>query len=128
MALTDPNGTASQRVSVEVLEPTLQFARGVGLPRLEADAMRVQGIIALRQGELRLAEQLALQTLGMTSALGMRLRVTASMVLLGEVLAAKGSRDATKVLDSAFELAQVQGYQMQMENVQRIRSQLAGSL
>jgi tetratricopeptide (TPR) repeat protein len=104
----------------EVLLPAIQFARTVGLPKLEADTYKVQGHIALAHGETELAGRLAVSCLAIASAHGMRLRLTAGLVFMGRVARIRGDATAAGGLfRSAIELGQRQGYQMQVEEAER---------
>ena len=111
---------ANQPTPREFLEPSLEFARKAGIPKLESDVYRVQGIIALHEGEIQRAGRLTVYCLGLASALGMRLRLTASLVLMGQVAKARGERGiADRILRSAIALAERQGYQHQIEKAER---------
>jgi tetratricopeptide (TPR) repeat protein len=103
-------------VPIEELVPAIDFARRVGIPKLEWDAKIVQGQIALDQGEFEMAGRLAVSTLGIASSLGLRLRLTGSLILLGRVTDARGhSGGARKLFHSAIQLAERQGNQLLIE-------------
>jgi|GEM_PF-3985110 len=103
-------------VTLEELTPAIDFARRVGIPRLECDAQIVQGQIALEQGEYDMAGRLAVSSLGIASSLGLRLRLTGGLILLGRVSEARGNlRGATKLYKAAIELAERQGNQLLIE-------------
>lgn len=103
-------------VPIEELVPAIDFARRVGIPKLEWDAKIVQGQIALDQGEFEMAGRLAVSTLGIASSLGLRLRLTGSLILLGRVTDARGhSAGAKKLFNSAIQLAERQGNQLLIE-------------
>lgn len=106
----------SDLVTLEELTPAIDFARRVGIPRLECDAQIVQGQIALEQGEYDMAGRLAVSSLGIASSLGLRLRLTGGLILLGRVSEARGhERGATKLYSAAIELAERQGNQLLIE-------------
>jgi tetratricopeptide (TPR) repeat protein len=103
-------------VPIEELVPAIDFARRVGVPKLEWDAKIVQGQIALDQGEFEMAGRLAVSTLGIASSLRLRLRLTGSLILLGRVTDARGhSAGARKLFHSAIQLAERQGNQLLIE-------------
>jgi tetratricopeptide (TPR) repeat protein len=103
-------------VTLEELTPAIDFARRVGIPRLECDAQIVQGQIALEQGEYDMAGRLAVSSLGIASSLGLRLRLTGGLILLGRVSEARGhGPGATKLYKAAIELAERQGNQLLIE-------------
>jgi tetratricopeptide (TPR) repeat protein len=103
-------------VTLEELTPAIDFARRVGIPRLQCDAQIVQGQIALEQGEYDMAGRLAVSSLGIASSLGLRLRLTGGLILLGRVSEARGHRPgATKLYQAAIELAERQGNQLLIE-------------
>ncbi|MGH7789842.1 MAG: SIR2 family NAD-dependent protein deacylase [Candidatus Binatia bacterium] len=117
---------AGDIVSHEHLSPTLEFARRVGLPKLEADALKVQAHMALRSRETELAGRLAVSSLAIAASNDMRLRITAGLVLIGRVAATRGDRKAAKaVFQSAIELGHQQGYQMQVEAADRELTRMA---
>jgi tetratricopeptide (TPR) repeat protein len=106
----------SEQVTLEELTPAIDFARRVGIPRLECDAHIVQGQIALEQGEYDMAGRLAVSSLGIASSLGLRLRLTGGLILLGRVSEARGHwGGATKLYRAAIELAERQGNQLLIE-------------
>lgn len=110
----------------EVLSPALEFARKVGIPKLEADALKVQAHLALAHDETELAARLGIASLGIAAAHGMRLRVTAGLVLMGHVACVRGERSAAKsLLTSAIDLGHLQGYQLQVEEADRQLMHLA---
>jgi tetratricopeptide (TPR) repeat protein len=116
--LADAKLRRAQRntVALEELTPAIDFARRLGIPRLECDAQIVQGQIALEQGEYDMAGRLAVSSLGIASSLGLRLRLTGSLILLGRVSEARGHwRGATKLYHAAIELAERQGNQLLIE-------------
>jgi tetratricopeptide (TPR) repeat protein len=103
-------------VALEELTPAIDFARCVGIPRLECDAQIVQGQIALEQGEYDMAGRLAVSSLGIASSLGLRLRLTGGLILLGRVSQARGHwQGAKKLYRAAIELAERQGNQLLIE-------------
>jgi tetratricopeptide (TPR) repeat protein len=103
-------------VALEELTPAIDFARCVGIPRLECDAQIVQGQIALEQGEYDMAGRLAVSSLGIASSLGLRLRLTGGLILLGRVSQARGHwQGAEKLYRAAVELAERQGNQLLIE-------------
>ncbi|MGH7289921.1 MAG: hypothetical protein ACREJT_01830, partial [Myxococcota bacterium] len=98
----------------------------VGLPKLEADALKVQAHMALRSRETELAGRLAVSSLAIAASNDMRLRITAGLVLIGRVAATRGDRKAAKaVFQSAIELGHQQGYQMQVEAADRELTRMA---
>lgn len=104
----------------EVLVPAIEFARRVGIPKLEADAYSVQAHLALAHGETELAWRLALACLGLASSMGMVLRLTASLVMMGRVAHHRGEAKAARdLLRSAVELGRGQGYHLQVEQAER---------
>lgn len=106
--------------SLETLQPAIEFARIVGIPKLEAETYKVQGHIALIQGEIELAGRLASRCLGIVSGLGMHLRITSTVVLMGDVARRKGHfRAAEHLYRCGISLAQRQGYQSQVEGAER---------
>ena len=63
-----------------------------------------------------MAGRLAVSTLGIASSLGLRLRLTGSLILLGRVTDALGhSAGAKKLFHSATQLAERQGNQLLIE-------------
>lgn len=104
----------------EILEPALQFARAMGIPKLEADVLKVQAHIALEGGETEVAARLAIKCLGIAAGFGMRLRVTGALVLMGRVSAVRGEwTTAQSLLHAGIALGHEQGYQLQVESADR---------
>ena len=108
-------GIKPDLVTLEELTPALDFARRVGIRKLECDAQIVQGQIALEQGEYDMAGRLAVSSLGIASSLGLRLRLTGGLILLGRVSEARGHRRGRKLYKAAIELAERQGNQLLIE-------------
>jgi len=107
---------AKEPVPVENLAPILDFARRVGIPKLEWEAQNMQAQIALKQGEFDLAENLAITSLATAAALRLRLRLARSLCLAGEVaVKRKNHRAAHCFFRSARELAERQRYQLLIE-------------
>ena len=110
---------------LEGVRAAADFAREVGIPKLEAEACRVRGAIALRQGELDQARRLAVRALRLATFHGMGLRQTAALVFMGRVERAAGDPGASaRILHSAIALAERQGYQVQLEEAERELLQL----
>lgn len=109
----------SERGGHELLEPTLEFARVVGIPRLEADALKVQAHIALGRGNTILSRKLALAVMQVAVGNGMRLRSTAALCLIGCVDRVRGNWEgARRLLLSAVEHAQRQGYYLMVQDAE----------
>jgi tetratricopeptide (TPR) repeat protein len=116
---SDPKASDPRR-AFETLSSAIDFAQTMGIPKLEADALRVQSLIAAQQGDVWGASRLAVRCLSIAVALGMRLRVTASLVLLGRINRIRGDVDAARsLLHSAVALGHEQGYQLQVEAAER---------
>ena len=106
--------------SQESLAATVDFARSVGIPRLMADAFKIQGHLALAHGETELAGRLAISQLALANENGMRLRVTAGLAFLGRVECQRGRVDAARSLFRSVTRAGLrQGYQIQVEDAER---------
>jgi SIR2-like domain len=110
----------------ESLEPALEFARSVGIPKLEADVYKIQAHIAMHHGELEVASRLASRCLALGSSLGMNLRVTAALVLMGKIAARRSHRQARALLDAAISMGRRQGYQLQVESATSEKNNLRG--
>ncbi|MGH8549064.1 MAG: tetratricopeptide repeat protein [Methylococcales bacterium] len=109
-----------KHTSENFLESARSFAKTVGLPKMEAEIASVRGIIALDKGDTQLAAKLAIKSLGIASLLGMRLRLTASLVFLGQVTRMRGElQAAVNIFRSAIELAKQQSYVLQLEKAER---------
>ena len=88
---------------------------------MEQDASHVQAKIALSQGDVELAAKMASRCLALCSLWGMKLRLTSSLVLMGRVFKARGDiKEAFEVLGHATQLAEQQGYQVQIEHAERV--------
>jgi tetratricopeptide (TPR) repeat protein len=103
-----------------IIQQSLRYSLAIGLPKLEADTLKVEGEIALSEGETERAGQLAINCLGLACAGGMRLRVTAALILLGKVSAKRNDLKSTESLfRSAIDFGQRQGYQLQIEEAEQ---------
>jgi hypothetical protein len=103
-----------------VLGPALHFAQTVGVPKLEAEVYRVMSLNALRDGNILYARHFAMKCLVIALSYGMRLRVTASLVIMGQVERAFGNRQtAISILQSTIQLAEKQSYTLQIEKAER---------
>ena len=110
----------SQSSAGEALESALVFARSAGIPKLEAEVYAVQAHVALDHGETEAASRLAVRCLSLGSAFGMRLRVTAALVLLGHVYRCRSQRIAAKgIYQAACLMGSRQGYQLKVEEATR---------
>jgi hypothetical protein len=117
LELADPDHNRS--LGHESLETTIEFARTVGIPKLEADAIKVQAHVALSRGNTILSRRLALGALQIAVGSGMSLRVTAAMCLLGRVARMRGNWDSAKrFLMTAVETGQRQGYLLQVQDAE----------
>lgn len=98
------------------LSDAFEYARRIGIPKLEADVLKIQGHIALYRGEVEEASRLALHCLAISAENDMQLRVTAGLVFLGRVARIRGDQHASdSLLRSAIELGRRQGYMLQVE-------------
>lgn len=113
-----------ENVSVERLEPAIELANRIGVPKLECEAKGVQGRVALARGELELADRLSTASMGIASALGLKSRLTGGLILAGQVAAAKGNHAAAESLfRSALDLAERQRNQLFVERSERLLSE-----
>lgn len=107
-------------VPIQNLAPMFDFARCVGIPKLEWEAQNMQAHIALKQGELELAENLVISSLATASALRLRLRLARSLCLAGEIAAKRGNRRAAgSFFRSSRDLAERQHYQLLIEQTEQ---------
>jgi tetratricopeptide (TPR) repeat protein len=112
--------TIGESGAADALQPALEYARKTGLPKLEADVIKVQAHIALSCGEAHSAYRLCIQCLGTVSRLGMGLRVTSALVLLGQISVALGHLSAAKGLfNAAIKQGRKQNYQSKVEQAER---------
>ena len=103
------------------IEPLFDFARRVGLPKLEVDLFRVEGRFALASGDLNRASRAASRALALAVGHGMGLRATAGFVFVGEVERQKGNMAvAREIFSAAAQKAREQGYVLQQENAERL--------
>lgn len=111
---------ANEPVRIEYLTPALEFARRVGIPKLECELQNVQGRIALDHGEFELAERLGTSSMSIASVLGLRLQMTSCLGLAGQIADKRGNRKAGEsLLRSSLDLAQHQRNQLQIESAER---------
>jgi tetratricopeptide (TPR) repeat protein len=102
--------------AVNMVSGAADFARQVGLPKLETDAYIVHAQFALKQGDIDLAGRRSAQALAVSSALGMGLRLTGAMVLAARVAKVRGyPGQARQILQAAIKLAVRQGHQIRVE-------------
>jgi tetratricopeptide (TPR) repeat protein len=98
------------------IENVLDFAVRMGIPKLEAAALQLRAEAALASGDLGHAEAMAHSSLAISSRLGMRLRVTGTLVVLGEIAKAKQQPSTARaLLEAAVDLGRGQGYQLRVE-------------
>jgi len=107
------------------LSDAFEYARRIGIPKLEADVLKIQGHIALYRGEVQVARKLALQCLAIAAENDMQLRITAGLVFLGRVARIRGDQHASdSLLRSAIDLGRRQGYMLQVECAEQQLMQL----
>jgi hypothetical protein len=107
LAATDGKG-----VDLAALRAAVVFAGRMGMPRVELDATSVMALTALRAGNLDRAAEHSRRCLALATRLGMGLRVTANLLLLGDV-ARRRSPDpeaATVIYQSVRRLGRRQAY------------------
>ena len=108
-------------VDVRSIEEVLKFAHQMGLAKLEADACKVSAENSLRVGDVGQAGRLARIGIGIAARNGMRIRVTAFLVLLGRIAAkAQRSEMSLAMLESAIARAKAQGYHLQVQVGERV--------
>ncbi len=96
------------------------LARETGSMKLERETLRIQARIALWHGDVERASRLTLRALGIASFNGLGLALTGSLVLMAEILAARGEPVAARhLLRSTLQLAERQRYQLQADAAQR---------
>lgn len=106
----------NEHVRLQEMTPAIEFARRIGSPKLEWEALNVQSQIALEQGELELAGKLTVETLAIASFLGLRLRLAGSLYALGRLNGERGdSPAASRLFTAALQLATQQGNQLLIE-------------
>ncbi len=116
----DGDNTNNRREATSLLEMAGDFARRAGLPKLEADVLKIQSEMALERGQLEHAARLASRCLGISALLGMRLRVAAGLVLRGRIAIARGDvSGAQTLLLAARSMAYQMDYQVQVEKAER---------
>jgi hypothetical protein len=94
----------------------IDYARKIGLPKLEADIRKVQGHMALRDGDTAAAADAAIEVMSIAAMFGMELRVTATLILMGRVAKACGRWEgARSYFTAALQMAEFQRYQLQAE-------------
>jgi tetratricopeptide (TPR) repeat protein len=109
-------------VPIEELSTAIDFARKIGIPKMEWDAQIIQANLALGHAEYEMAGRLAIKVLARASSLGLDLRLTGSLILFAQVTKARGHKHAAdSLLDSAIQLAERHGNQLQLENARRAR-------
>lgn len=102
--------------AVTMVSGAAEFARKVGLPKLEADAYITHARFALAQGDIDLAGRRTSEALAIASALGMGLRLTGALVLAAKVASVRGyPEQARQILTSAIRLSSRQGHQLRVE-------------
>jgi tetratricopeptide (TPR) repeat protein len=98
------------------VERILEFARSMGIPKLEADAYKVLADCSLAAGDLHRADRLARSAIAIAARNDMRLRETAALVLMGRVAVAEANLNGARALfEAATRLGRAQGYNSQVE-------------
>ena len=106
---------------------TRDFARKMGLPKLDADVSKVQAEIALQGGDIVNAEEFGRRAMMLSVRHGMKLRQTAALVLLGRSAMTGGNLAAAKsYLTNALRMARSQDYFLQARIAQSSLSELSG--
>ena len=116
--------SAKEKVGAQELDSVREFARRVGLRKLDWDARIAQAQVALDDRDTEFAGRLAVQCLHIASANSLRLRLTGSLIMLGRVSWARGNIDAgDRLVRSAQALAERQGNQLLFEKGERLLAQ-----
>lgn len=109
-----------QRDVNSVIDRIMAFSRRMGLPKLEADCAKVQGEISLRTGDLFRARRNTWRSLALSARHGMRLRLTSILALMGRIEKKdRNQKGAIALLDAAVRRGRSQGYQLQVENIEK---------
>jgi len=104
---------------------TLESARKIGIRRLQGDALLELARLALDLGDGETARRRALQALMIANQLGLGLRQTHGLVVLGLAAMAAGQQDlGKKYLQHAREQAKKQNYWLRAHEVERVKEEL----
>ena len=104
---------------------TLERARKIGIRRLQADALAELSRLALDLGDGETARRRALQAMMIANLLGLGLRQTHGLVVLGLATIAAGQRHlGDKYLHHARSQAERQGYWLRGHEVERLEEDL----
>ncbi|HYC56290.1 MAG TPA: SIR2 family protein [Candidatus Binatia bacterium] len=108
------------------IEEALEFARRMGIPKLETEAYRALSEAALLAGDYSRADVLVHRALAIATSLGMELRETALLVLAAKVAARRGRTvEARALLEAAISLGRELGYQLQVDDAEELHRGLA---
>ena len=104
---------------------TLELAREIGIRRLEADTLAELSRLALDLGDSETARRRAMEALMIANLLGLGLRQTHGLVVLGLATIAGGQRQlGDKYLHHARSQAETQCYWLRAHEVERVEEDL----
>lgn len=115
-----PKGKRVEPWADATLRAATDYAIRMGLPRLQVEVIGMMARLALDDGDVQTAGRLGRRVLAIATENGMGLRLTAGLVLMGDIAGERGERaSAERVYRSAMDLGRRQGYYMQVERAQR---------
>ncbi|POF34743.1 SIR2 family protein [Roseibium marinum] len=104
--------TLSSEENGRTLEGALEYARSMGLNKLEITALIAQGQVMLKQGERVLAGRIAARAAALANRCGLRLLKIAALTVYGEALIMRQQYHlALKILSEAHRESERRGYQ-----------------
>ncbi len=107
------------------LEGTLDYARSMGLYKLEVEALIVQAQVMLRQGERILAGRIAAQAAALANRCGLRLLKISALSIYGDALLMRQQYQlAFKVLSEVHRESERRGYQNRSGRISSLLEQI----
>ena len=112
-------GTPGEGLETGAIERVLAFAERMGIPKLEAEAYRALGEVALKTGDFQRAHDLAGYAISIAARLGMKLKVTAILVLMARIARARSCPvGSAAMFNAAARLGRSQRYHLQVEEAE----------
>jgi SIR2-like domain len=115
--------TSEGREAEKIYADALEYARAMNLPRVKVLALRGKAEHFLRLGHIDASSAATAEAMIEATRYGMTLHRVALRVLMGRILLARGDRSGIYLLNRAIVLSNRIGYQRQLDNAQKAKTE-----
>lgn len=118
-------GTAEEREQISIraqakLQGVLEYARLMGIPALECDALLLRGVLLMNQNEHDTAGKTIIRSIALAKRNELALRLNSAITVYGDLLIRRGKMEAAeRVLYESLEMAKRNFHRIEVIKVQR---------